>query len=156
MTESIWPLGEHTIASPPEHPVLQAISEALLPLRPFLRKLAFHPNDPKPYVVAGLGGEFHLIGIHVLDDHLMIDFPVGDLLQTPENLLSLLDRNAKAQWAFRVDSVVGEPPHVIVVVQKRVPISEVSSLTQILLEGWKHKLVAQSVLYHLSGRGAHL
>ncbi|PJI51666.1 hypothetical protein CTI14_55710, partial [Methylobacterium radiotolerans] len=66
--------------------------EALQPLRPLLRMLAYDLNDPMPVVTLGLGAEFHLVSVRLIDeDTLMTDLPVGEIEQTAENLQRLLE-----------------------------------------------------------------
>lgn len=160
MITSIWPPGDHTIETLPDHPMMRQVGVALEPLRPLLRKLESHirEDDPMPSVTLGLGAEFHLISIQLLDEEtLLIDLPVGELLQMPENLQRLLSDNLSRNWPFRVDSVVDTTPaQVIVVIESRLPFEDVERLHQKVLEGWMTKVVDEGLLRFLNGKGENL
>lgn len=155
---SIWPLGDHIIEAAPDHPVLQAIEHALVPLRPLLRSVRYDANDLMPSVSMGLGAEFHAVSVRLIDDDtLMTDLPVGELDQTAGSLQRLLEENLNRTWTFRVDSVTGSsPPQVIVVIEHRLPLSEVGRLSGEVIDGWIEKGLAQGLLRALQGEGENL
>lgn len=155
---SVWPLGTHTIETPPDHPVLQAVDQALVPLRPLLRSVRYDASDLMPSVSMGFGAEFHAVSIRLVDDDtLMTDLPVGELDQTAGSLQRLLEENLNRRWNFRVDSVTGSsPPQVIVVIEHRLPLSEVQRLSGEVIDGWIEKGLAQGLLRALQGEGDNL
>ncbi|MDL2342695.1 hypothetical protein QOL99_00880 [Deinococcus sp. MIMF12] len=152
---SIWPLGDHVIEDAPDHPVMQAVAAALEPLRPALRSLTFDPPGPRSGLTLGLGSGFHLISIRQhTDDLLLLDLPVGDLMQTPEALCALLERNAGRDWAFRVDSVTPTaPPQCVVVLEHLLPLEDIPTLPARVLSGWRARILAQGLLDALNGQG---
>lgn len=158
MTQTVWPRGDHPIEEAPDHPVLQAVEQALSPLCPLLRSVRYDADDPMPVVTLGLGAEFHLVSIRLIDeDTLMTDLPVGELDQTAGPLQRLLEENLNRRWTFRVDSVTGSaPPRVVVVIEHRLPLSEVQQLSGEVIDGWIEKGLAQGLLRALQGEGENL
>lgn len=158
LQSTVWPLGDHLIEELPTHPLMRAVGEALQPLRPLLRMLTYDLNDPMPVVTLGLGAEFHLISVRLIDeDTLMTDLPVGEVEQTAGNLQRLLAENLNRTWTFRVDSVSGDVlPRAVVVIEHRLPLTEMHTLSAEIIDGWIHKGLAAGLLRALRGEGDHL
>lgn len=155
---SIWPLADHAIEDAPDHPVMQAVAAALEPLRPALRSLTFDPPGPRSGLTLGLGSGFHLLSIRQhTDDLLLLDLPVGDLVQTADALAGLLEHSTGYDWTFRVDSVTPTtPPECVVVIEHLLPLKDLITLPEWVLSGWRAKLLAQGLLDALNGKGETL
>lgn len=146
----LWPLGKYVIEDAPHDPLFQAIGAALEPLRPILRWLTYEAT-PQKGVTLGFGGAFHLASIHLKgEDTLLLDLPVGEMNRTAEALVGLLQRNYRRTWSLRVDSVSPAtgttPEQVVVVIERLVPLAQVGDLADLLLEGWREKLLTRGLL----------
>ena len=147
---SIWPLGDYVIENAPDDPLFQAIGAAMEPLRPLLRWLTYEAT-PQKGVTLGFGGAFHLASVHLKgEDTLMLDLPVGEMDRTAETLVGLLQRNHRRVWGLRVDSVSPAtdttPEQVVVVIERQVPLAQVDDLADLLLQGWREKLLTRGLL----------
>lgn len=146
----LWPLGAYVIEDAPEDPLFQAIGAALAPLRPILRWLTYEAT-PQKGVTLGLGGAFHLASVHLKgEDTLLLDLPVGEMDRRAETLVGLLQRNHRRVWSLRVDSVSPAsdttPEQVVVVIERQVPLVQVGDLAELLLQGWREKLLTRGLL----------
>ena len=153
---AIWPPTEEGFAKRPQDPVLRAIHQALQPLTPLLRSLTFTSGARGPSVQLTLGAEPYLIGVLVHDeDTLLVDVPVGEVQHTTENMHALLSLNPNRSWVFRVDDVEdGElQPQALVVIEYRLPLSELEQLPARVLEGWRKKRMADGAVHFLNGKG---
>lgn len=156
----LWPQGDtFQRQPPPDDPICQQIDQALEPIRPLIRGTSFDVMATgHRQVQIGLGADLDLFSVYWQPDALFIDLPVGEVFQRPADLLTVLMRHRTRSWYFRADSEFpargqhSSPLNeVVLALEYATTPDRLPEVADLLLEGWRQKIMAQAMLQSLRG-----